>query len=95
MAEEPDEKTGTVKPFWSGVVTFGLVSVPVSLFPANRGPALRLRMVDADGTYLERRFFGADDSKPLESEDLVRGYELDSNWPRRRAVCWFAASSIC
>lgn len=79
MGEKPDEKAETVKPFWSGVVTFGLVSVPVSLFPANRGSTLRLRMVDAEGTFLERRFFGADDSKALESEDLVRGYELEKD----------------
>lgn len=76
MAEEPVEKNETVNPFWSGVVTFGLVSVPVSLFPANRGSTLHLRMVDAEGTFLERRFFGADDNTALESEDLVRGYEL-------------------
>ncbi|MEX0707408.1 MAG: Ku protein [Woeseia sp.] len=82
MAEENDDKTGTVKPFWSGVVSFGLVSVPVSLFPANRGSTLRLRMVDAEGTLLERRFFGADGSKALESEDLVRGYE----WEKDRFV---------
>ncbi len=79
MAERTDEKTETVKPFWSGVVTFGLVSVPVSLFPANRASTLRLRMVDAEGTFLERRFFGEDDSKALESEDLVRGYELEKD----------------
>jgi hypothetical protein len=48
------------KPFWSGVVSFGLVSVPVSLFPAIRSTTLRLRMVDADGNFLERRFFDAD-----------------------------------
>lgn len=78
MAQEPDEHTETLKPFWSGVVTFGLVSVPVSLFPANRGTTLRLRMVDAQGSFLERRFFGADD-KALDAEDLVRGYELEKD----------------
>ena len=79
MAQEPAEQAETLKPFWSGVVTFGLVSVPVSLFPANRGTTLRLRMVDAQGSFLERRFFGADDDDALDAEDLVRGYELEKD----------------
>ncbi len=80
MAKEPaDEQAETSKPFWSGIVTFGLVSVPVSLFPANRGTTLRLRMVDAQGSFLERRFFGADDDKALDAEDLVRGYEVEKD----------------
>lgn len=80
MAQEPTEETETLKPFWSGVVTFGLVSVPVSLFPATRGTTLRLRMVDAQGTFLERRFFGADEDRDaLDAEDLVRGYELEKD----------------
>lgn len=74
---EPDEHEPP-KPFWSGVVTFGLVSLPVSLFPATRGSTLRLRMVDADGTFLERRFFSGDEFEPLESADIARGYEVEA-----------------
>ncbi|MDO8863554.1 Ku protein [Haliea sp. E1-2-M8] len=79
MAEDTTEENEIIKPFWSGVVTFGLVSVPVSLFPATRGTTLRLRMVDAEGSFLQRRFFGTDDSKPLDAEDLVRGYEFEKD----------------
>lgn len=79
MAQDSTDDTETLKPFWSGVVTFGLVSVPVSLFPATRGTTLRLRMVDAQGTFLERRFFGADDSNALDPDDIVRGYEVEKD----------------
>lgn len=79
MAAETDHKAEAPKPFWSGVVSFGLVSVPVSLFPANRSTTLRLRMVDAQGSFLERRFFGADKGQALEPEDLVRGYEVEKD----------------
>lgn len=83
MAQElDDEQAEILKPFWSGVVTFGLVSVPVSLFPANRGTTLRLRMVDAEGNFLKRSFFGADDDTVLDAEDLVRGYE----WEKERFI---------
>lgn len=80
MAEpESVEEIESAKPFWSGVVTFGLVSVPVSLFPATRGSTLRLRMVDAEGNFLARRFFGADERIPLDADDLVRGYEVEKD----------------
>lgn len=77
MADEPNEESEILKPFWSGIVTFGLVSVPVSLFPSTRGTTLRLRMVDAKGNFLKRRFFGSDDQKPLTNKNLVRGYEVE------------------
>lgn len=63
--------------FWSGIIAFGLVSLPVSLFPANRGNPATLKMVDAKGALLKRQFFCGKDDKPLEREDIVRGYEIE------------------
>lgn len=79
MAEEAIEEAEGQKPIWSGVVTFGLVSVPVSLFSATRATSLRLRMVDAQGSFLERRFFAAEGGKALDSQDLVRGFEVEKD----------------
>ncbi|WP_234270893.1 hypothetical protein [Billgrantia ethanolica] len=42
------------RPLWSGTITFGLVSLPVNLYPANRPKPVSLRMVDAQGTPLAR-----------------------------------------
>ncbi len=64
--------------FWSGVITFGLVSVPVSLFAASRNNTPRLRMVDEEGTQLRRRYFSESGRKPLESEEIARGFETES-----------------
>ncbi|HUG27042.1 MAG TPA: Ku protein [Gemmatimonadales bacterium] len=64
--------------FWSGVITFGLVSVPVSLFAASRDNTPRLRMVDDEGTQLRRRYFSESGRKPLESEEIARGFETES-----------------
>ncbi len=61
---------------WSGTVAFGLVSLPVSLYPATRSTRASLRLVDADGTPLERRYFSPQSGKVLESDDLVRGYPV-------------------
>jgi DNA end-binding protein Ku len=63
--------------FWSGVLTFGLVNVPVLVFPASRHSGVRLRMISADGSPLERRFYCPRDGKEVPSDELVRGYELD------------------
>lgn len=62
--------------FWSGIIAFGLVSLPVSLFPAHRGKVV-LKMVDAKGNLLRRQFFCADDNRPLEPDDIVRSYEIE------------------
>lgn len=63
--------------FWSGIIAFGLVSLPVSLFPAHRGNPTSLRMVDDQGTLLKRQFYCSKDNQPLEREELVRGYEIE------------------
>src|SRR5215471_9726740 len=65
------------RPFWSGVVTFGLVSIPVDLYPAVRTGGAPLRLVDADGTPLQRRYYCPEDGEDVPSEELIRGYELD------------------
>lgn len=77
--DEDDDLPEAPKPFWSGVVTFGLVSLPVSLFPASRNGSLRLRMVDTQGAFLARKFFSGDDPTPLDAGDLVRGYEVEKD----------------
>jgi DNA end-binding protein Ku len=62
---------------WSGTVAFGLVSVPVRLYPAVRSARVSLKMVDEEGTPLQRRYFSSLDERPLDGDDIVRGYPLD------------------
>lgn len=47
----------SLRPLWSGTLSFGLVSVPVDLYPATRTARIGLRMLGPDGTPLARRFF--------------------------------------
>ncbi len=61
---------------WSGTITFGLVSVPVNLVPANRSNNTSLRMLSPEGTPLARRYFTTRDDRVLEWEEIVRGYEV-------------------
>jgi DNA end-binding protein Ku len=61
--------------FWSGTITFGLVSIPVALFSGARSHGVALRMLAEDGTPLSRRFFCPKHEKELDSDEIVRGYE--------------------
>lgn len=80
MTEENDEEDVIrPRPFWSGTIAFGLVSLPVSLFPANRGRSLSLKMVDSDGTPLSRRYFCEQEQKVLTRDEIVRGYKIEED----------------
>ncbi len=73
---KPHTRRG-VKTFWSGTISFGLVNVPVHLFPANRNISVSLRMLDADGTPLSRRFHCPEHGRDVHPEHIIRGYRLD------------------
>lgn len=62
--------------FWSGTISFGLVSVPVDLFPANRKERVSLRMLGPDGTPLARRYYCPKDDREVPYSEIVRGYPV-------------------
>lgn len=65
------------RPFWSGTISFGLVNLPVGLYPAQHGKSVRLRMVDEQGTPLARRYYCEKEARILTGSELVRGYEVE------------------
>lgn len=64
------------RPVWSGTLAFGLVTLPVDLYSATRPARAALRMIDADGTPLRRRYVAHDGDELLEDRDIVRGYDV-------------------
>ena len=73
---EPEEENAGGRPFWSGTLTFGLVSVPVSLFPAQRTVRTSLRMLGPDGQPLARKYYAEKTGKDLDADEVVRGFEI-------------------
>lgn len=74
-----DAGAGQARAFWSGTISFGLVSIPVQLFAATRaGARASLRMLAPDGTPLRREYYCPQDEQALEPDQLVRGYTLES-----------------
>src|SRR5262249_29167015 len=67
------------RPFWSGTITFGLVSVRVDLYPGNRSNRAPLRMLGPNGEPLARRYFSQKNGEDLNDTEMVRGYETDKD----------------
>ena len=77
--EEASEQEPVARAFWSGTITFGLVSIPVALYAANRPRGVSLRMVSPEGTPLSRRYFTSKDGRELDADEIVRGYEIEKD----------------
>jgi DNA end-binding protein Ku len=69
-----------LRPFWSGTIAFGLVSLPVQLYSANRTSRASLRLGDEEGTPLSRRYVSSVDGRALESDEIVRGFAIDDGF---------------
>jgi DNA end-binding protein Ku len=76
--EELDfEQPSGLRPFWSGTITFGLVSVPVALYAATRPRGVALKMIGPDEAPVRRQYVCSKDETPLDADDIVRGYEIE------------------
>jgi DNA end-binding protein Ku len=75
--DDREEQSEGYRPFWSGTITFGLVSVPVDLLPANRPGRVSLRMLAPDGTPLKREYWSAGGKEQVDAESTIHAYELD------------------
>lgn len=79
MAEDEDLESvpSGIRSFWTGTITFGLVTVPVALYAATRPRGISLRMLAPDGAPVQRRYVCSKDEKPLDADDIVRGYDVE------------------
>ena len=76
---DDESQARSARPFWSGTLTFGLVSVPVDLYPGTRTNRAPLRMLGPKGEPLSRRYFSQKTEKDLEDDEMIRGYEFDKD----------------
>jgi DNA end-binding protein Ku len=75
-AEDFDQPSG-IRSFWTGTITFGLVTVPVALYAATRPRGVALKMIGPDESPVQRRYVCSKDGKVLDADDIVRGYETE------------------
>jgi DNA end-binding protein Ku len=67
-----------MKVLWKGAVTFGLVTIPVSLYPATRREELKFRLLRArDHSPVNYKRVAEADGKEVPWDEIVKGYEYE------------------
>jgi DNA end-binding protein Ku len=63
---------------WKGAITFGLVTIPVSLYPATRREELKFRLLRAkDQSPVNYKRVAEADGKEVPWDQIVKGYEYE------------------
>jgi DNA end-binding protein Ku len=72
---------GAARGIWSGSISFGLLQIPVTLFPAeSRADELHFRMLDKrDLSPVKYERVSSSTGKPVEWKDIVKGYEISKD----------------
>jgi DNA end-binding protein Ku len=64
-------------PMWKGMLSFGLVNVPVSLHSATRKKTISFNQLrKSDGSRINHKKVAAIDGNEVQKEDIVKGYEI-------------------
>jgi DNA end-binding protein Ku len=67
---------GNMRSIWKGAISFGLVTIPISLFTATRKEELKFRLLrDADLSPVRFKRVAEADGKEVPWEHVVKGYE--------------------
>jgi len=60
----------------SGTISFGLVSIPVKVYPATRSRSVRFNMLDGkDHSRVKQQYVNASTGEVVERKQMVKGYE--------------------
>lgn len=61
-------------------LSFGLVSIPVKLYPATESAAtVRFNLLSRDGSRLKQQYVSEKDQKVVERSEIVKGYEFEKD----------------
>lgn len=71
------DAVASARAIWSGTLTFGLVSIPVELFTAQRSTRVPLRMLAPDGAPLKRVYVCPSEGREIDRDEIVRGFEVE------------------
>lgn len=67
-----------MRPIWKGAISFGLVSIPITLYPATRQEELRFHFLrKGDLSPINNKRVAEADGKEVAWEDIVRGYQYE------------------
>ncbi len=67
-----------MRSIWKGAITFGLVNIPVSLYPATRREELKFRLLrGSDLSPVNYKRVAESDGKEVPWDHIVKGYEYE------------------
>jgi DNA end-binding protein Ku len=67
-----------MRPLWKGAISFGLVTIPVSVYPATRREELKFRMLrKSDHSPINYKRAAEADGKEVPWDEIVKGYEYE------------------
>ncbi len=67
-----------MRPIWKGHISFGLVNIPVALYPAEQRTDLQLHMIDSRNfSRVRYERVNADTGEEVPWNEIVKGYEYD------------------
>jgi DNA end-binding protein Ku len=70
-----------MRAIWSGTISFGLINIPVKLFPAVKDSSLDLDMLDAhDHSNIRFKRVNENTGKEVPYEHIVKGYKVDDQY---------------
>lgn len=65
------------RPIWSGAISFGLISIPIRLFPAVRKKSVSFNQLDGEtGSRIKMKRVSAETGEEVAFGDIVKGYEV-------------------
>ncbi|MBV9080234.1 MAG: Ku protein [Elusimicrobia bacterium] len=71
------KRSETPRSMWRGTISFGLVNIPVRMYPAVREKNIHFHMLhDQDKSRLQRRMVCPVEDKEVPSEHIIKGYEI-------------------
>src|SRR5262245_53775769 len=67
-----------MRAIWKGSISFGLVNIPIALYPATRTDALKFRLLRAkDLSPVNYKRVAEADGKEVPWDQIVKGYEYE------------------
>ena len=67
-----------MRPIWKGAIRFGLVNIPITLYPATRREELRFQFLrKSDLSPINNKRVAEADGKEVAWENIVRGYQIE------------------
>lgn len=69
-----------MRPIWKGVISFGLVTIPVGLYSATEDKRPKFRQLrDSDKSRIRYKRVAEKDEQEVPYENIVKGYEVDKD----------------